>query len=198
MSVTRHHEQQLTGFTGGQVRASAKSVLVVVAFASLLALSAQIKLFLPGTPVPVTMQTAVVLLCGFWLRPKLAFAAAATYLAMGWMVELTGLRLPLFAAWRAGVSTATAGFLLGFLPAAACVSFVSRRLPRIDFGRAAAVGVFGTVIIFACGLTWLSWLTGSVETALQHGFYPFALWAVVKIAIVAALVQLTPQHWLKS
>ena len=164
--------------------------LWTLGFALLLALAAQVRFYPAGNPVPVTMQTAAVLLCGFWLRPRLAVAAVLVYLALGYGAALGTAPLPFFAALKIGGSTATLGYLVGFVPAAGLVSLLSRSLGRMTLGRAAAVGLLGTLVIFLFGVTWLALLTGSLESAIQHGLLPFVIWALAKVGVVASLVQI--------
>ncbi len=164
--------------------------MLVTGFMILAALSAQVRLYLPGNPVPVTMQTAAVLLCGFCLRPGLAMAAMALYLAGGIVGDVLGVRLPFFAAVQVGMATATAGYLVAFVPAAGLVSALARQRSSLTFGRAVATGAVGMSVIFLFGVTWLAWLTGSLDVAIQNGLLPFLPWTAAKIGLVAAAVQL--------
>ncbi|HEY8379456.1 MAG TPA: biotin transporter BioY, partial [Nannocystis sp.] len=76
---------QLRKLSGIEVVASRahRRVMVVVAFALLTALSAYVAVPIPGTQVPVTLQTLVVVLSGALLGPGLGAAAQATYLTAG-------------------------------------------------------------------------------------------------------------------
>ncbi len=160
--------------------------LKVVALAALLALSAQVRFYPPGSAVPVTMQTMAALLCGFWLRPRLAATAVGLYLAAGLLIGQVATGVSLFAAFAAGAS-ATLGYLFGFLPAAVVVSLLAGKVGRLTLGRAWAIGAVGTLVIFAAGWAWLTWLLGSAETALMAGVLPFAGWAGVKVLAAGAL-----------
>src|SRR5688572_6700838 len=80
-----------------------RDVLLVAGFSLLVALSAQVAFPLPGTPVPVTGQTLVVLLAGVLLGSARGAMALGLYLFEG------ALGLPVFAEGKAGV---TALFLL--------------------------------------------------------------------------------------
>ena len=80
----------------------------------LIALSAQITFQIPFSPVPVTGQTLVVLLCGLLLGKNLAAAAVGSYLLQG------AAGLPFFAGGKSGLATLlgpTGGYLFGFLAA---------------------------------------------------------------------------------
>ena len=106
------------------VAASWKPVL----FAVLMWLSAAAgEIPIPGTPVPITLQTFVVMLAGLMLPWRQAGAAVATYLAAG------AVGLPVFAGGTSTLALVgpSAGFLFGFLPAG---RFVATALVRLEVG----------------------------------------------------------------
>lgn len=185
------HLQNQSELWAGVSRARLADATCVVVFAAALALSAQVRFYLPGSAVPVTMQTLVVLLCGYWLRPSLAAAAVGLYLAAGFFTAYAVPGLALFALFAAG-NVITLGYLFGFLAAAWLVSAICARFSRLTFGRALAVGVLGTAVIFACGVTWLAMTGGSLVLAVQQGLAPFAAWAAVKTGLAAALASAIP------
>ena len=78
---------------------------------------------IPGTPVPITLQTFVVMLAALMLPWKQAGAAMLMYLAAG------AVGLPVFAGGASTMALVgpSAGFLIGFLPAAIVTSV--RRAP---------------------------------------------------------------------
>ncbi len=127
----------------------------VLGIAGLVALGALVKIPLPFTPVPLTLQTFVVLAAGYLVGPRRATAGIALYLALG----LAG--MPLFAV----TSGATAGYLLAFLAA----PFVVTRFRNPAAGVAA-----GTAIIYLLGAGWLVLALGlSPWQALVTGVVPF-------------------------
>jgi biotin transport system substrate-specific component len=151
----------------------------VVGFALLTALAAQVRIPVPGSPVPVTLQTLAVLLVGFCLRPWEAAATIGLYLVAG----LAG--LPVFAAAWGG---STAGYLVGFLIAAPLVSALSRgRCDRL--GRLGVAALAGTAVIFLCGVSWLALVMGGLKPALTAGLVPFIPGAVLKMAVAVAAVR---------
>lgn len=159
-------------------------------FAVALALSAQLRFYPPGSTVPVTMQTAVVLLAGFWLRPRVAAGAVALYLAAGFVAATAAPGLAIFAGTVAGKTT-TLGYLVGFLAAAPLVSGLAGQFHRLTLGRALAIGLVGMAVIFALGLAWLAVLVGP-QAAVQQGLMPFVLWALIKTGVVGALASAVP------
>ena len=117
---------QLRKLSGIEVVASRahRRVMVVVAFALLTALSAYVAVPIPGTQVPVTLQTLVVVLSGALLGPGLGAAAQATYLTAGM------LGAPVFSGGAAGLGWLfgpTGGYLLAFPAAAAVVGVLAGR-----------------------------------------------------------------------
>jgi biotin transport system substrate-specific component len=141
-----------------------RSLLLVVGATVATALAAQIKVWLPGTPVPVTLQTLAVLLTGFALGPRLAPAAMLAYLGLG------AAGLPFFAL---GAASATVGYLIGFVFAAALVGRLAGAAAG-SWWRTAAVAAAGNLVIFAAGLAWLVvWWQGNVAAAFWTGLVPF-------------------------
>ena len=164
-------------------------VLLAVVGSVLLTISAKVQV--PFWPVPMTMQTMVVLIIGLTFGPGLGAATVALYVMEG------ALGLPVFAgtpekglglAYMAGP---TGGFLAGMFLSALALG----KLAQLGWGRsvASAIGalMIGEVIIFGLGLTWLSYLIG-FEKAVQFGFMPFALSEVLKIGLAAAML---PACW---
>lgn len=165
-----------TGSTGAKI-------LTVLAGTALLTLSAKVQI--PFWPVPMTMQTFVVLLIGAALGARLGGATVLAYLAQG------AVGLPVFAAGGglAYLMGPTAGYLFGFLVAAVLVGLLAERgLCRTRLGTLATF-LAGTVTIFALGAGWLAVLFGT-EVALASGVVPFLLSEAFKIALAVALVPL--------
>ncbi len=180
------HTQQINLTVGPVAVAPTKSSAVVAGvgvamFCLLTIVGAQIRVPLPGTPVPMTLQTAVVLFAGVALGARLGACSQLLYLAIG----LAG--VPVFADSGAGpqyVFGATGGYLLGFLIVPVIVGRLTARSSGLKPTLAAAA--VGTILIFALGVGWLAISTGSAWTALQQGLLPFWLGAVLKCGLVVA------------
>lgn len=158
-------------------------VLAVSTWVILTALSAQLKIPLPFTPVPVTLQTGVVVLGGVMLG-KFGFFAQLFYVLLG------GIGLPLFAVKVPGSSAIwgpTGGYLIGFILA----SYLSYRFVHYPWNQLKVTQKFGRLFlisfaIFAPGVTVLAFaLDVSWLRALELGFYPFILGDVIKTLLVA-------------
>jgi biotin transport system substrate-specific component len=166
----------------------AKQAALVVAGSLLLAASAHVKV--PFWPVPMTMQTFVVLMIGACTGRNLALATVAAYLIEG------AIGLPFFAAGGglAILAGPTAGYLFGFLLAAGLVGHLANRGMGRSVASAVPIFVAGDLVIFLCGVGWLSSLIG-FEAAIVNGLVPFLLAEVVKIALACTLL---PWAWKRA
>ena len=163
-----------------------QQAMLVIAGSILLALSAHIKV--PFYPVPVTMQTMIILMIGVTYGSRLGALTILAYLAEGAM------GLPVFAggAGLAYMAGPTGGYLLGFLVAA----FVTGSLAERGWGKTwqttAAAMVIGNLVIYAFGVTYLATIVGSFDKALQFGLVPFIYGDILKIVIATAAL---PMAW---
>jgi len=161
---------------------------MVVAGSLAVALSAQLAIRLPGSPVPITAQSLAVLLIGALLGWKRGAAALGLYLAEG------ACGLPVFAGGAAGMvylAGPTGGYLMGFVPAAALTGWIVQQDGAQRLSNAVFAMIAGTAAVFICGVLWLSAMTG-LKGALLAGLVPFVPGALIKIALGAALL---PAGW---
>ncbi len=166
-------------------------IVLVVAGAALTALLAQV--IIPIHPVPITGQTLAVLLVGATLGWARGGAALGLYLVLG----LVG--LPVYAPQDDGshltgltaLMAPSFGYIIGFIPAAAIVGWLSERAWDRNVLKALATFVGGSVVVFAFGLPWLAAATGAtfIET-LEWGLFPFIIGGLIKAAIAAGLLPL--------
>jgi biotin transport system substrate-specific component len=166
----------------------ARRLFAVMTFALLTSFSAHVAAPLPGTAVPVSLQTLVVLLSGMLLGPALGAAAQTAYLMAG------PAGLPVFAAGL-GMPTLfgpTGGYLLAF-PAAAAVAGALAQHARgavpLQVAWLALAALAGTLVVYAGGTAQLSLLTGDPGLAVRMGVIPFLIGDAAKlgIAVVVAL-----------
>ena len=159
-----------------------KAALVLLG-SVLLAVSAKVQV--PFWPVPMTMQTLVVLLIGAHAGTRLAGATVFAYLLEG------AVGLPVFStgAGLAFMAGPTGGYLVGFLLSAIMVSFAFERGLARTLPQALAVFVAGDLVILGLGVAWLSTLIG-FEKALMVGVVPFLPAEALKIALAAASLPL--------
>ncbi|WP_246731726.1 biotin transporter BioY [Methylocapsa sp. S129] len=167
-----------------QQTASRIARFAALAIGGALALALSAKAQVPFYPVPMTLQTLVVLALGAAFGARLAAATVLLYLAEG----LMGLQV--FAGLSAGpayMAGPTGGYLLGFLVAAALVGWLAERGWDRSLSRLLAVMVLGHLVIFAFGFAWLAVLVGP-EKAWLGGIVPFVAATVLKTLLAWALV----------
>ena len=161
-----------------------KNFLIVVIGSILLTLSAKIKI--PFYPVPMTMQTFVVLFLGVSFGYKIAVTTVSIYLLEG----LLG--LPVFSnSPEKGVGLAyfvgpTMGYLIGFLSACYLASFIKVNDNYFVVFVKLTLAV-STIYIF--GVIWLGTLIGWDKPILSLGVTPFLLAEAFKILILTFLVK---------
>lgn len=166
-----------------------RSLLLIFAGSLLLALLAQIEIVLPFTPVPITGQTFGVLLIGAALGSKRGAASIILYITEGAM------GLPFFAGGASGLGIltgATAGYLAGFVVAAYAIGWLAERGLERSVRTSVIPFLVGTVIIYICGVAWLSIMLGGFGKAITLGLVPFLLGDAIKL-IAASL--LLPIAW---
>ena len=171
-----------------QPRAFFYDAALVIAGSLLIALSAQLAVRLPFTPVPITAQTLAVLLTGALLGWRRGVAAVLLYLGEG----LAG--LPVFAGGGAGpghMAGPTGGYLIGFLLAAFTTGWLAERGWDRRFGTTFLAMLAGNVLLYVPGLLWLAQFVGA-DKVLALGLYPFIIGDLIKVLIAAALL---PAGW---
>jgi biotin transport system substrate-specific component len=165
-------------------------VITVSAGAGLIALSAQVSIPLPFTPVPITGQTFAVLLVGASLGTVRGATSGLLYLLWG----IAG--LPVYADAAHGLAVvigASGGYLVSYPIAAALAGFFAERRWDRTFSSAVGAMLTGNVVIYLFGLPWLAAVlhTGLVKT-LELGLYPFVPGDILKLYLAAALL---PAAW---
>jgi len=169
-----------------------RAALVALGIAAL-AIAAQIRV--PFWPVPITMQTFVVLTVGAAYGMLLGVVTLLGYLAIGALgfdvftsssAESYGL------AYMMG---GTGGYLAGFVLAAAALGWLARRGWDRSVGKMAAAMLIGNALIYVPGLLWLGHLYAGSEgwaTVLDWGLWPFLAGDALKLALAALLL---PVAW---
>jgi biotin transport system substrate-specific component len=158
-----------------------RSLALALAGTALLTLSAKIQV--PFYPVPMTMQTYILLVLGMAYGWRLGGAMVLLYLAEG------AAGLPVFAGTPAkGIGLAymagsTGGYLVGFVLAALLCGWLAERGWDRHLLSTAVAMTAGTALIFIPGLLWLGVLFGWDKPIVAWGLIPFLPGAVAKIAL---------------
>ena len=156
-----------------------RNVFIALMGSILLAISSKVKI--PFYPVPMTMQTLVILFLGITLGWKLGVATVALYLFEG----IIG--LPVFSGTpEKGVGIVyfigpTMGYLIGFLFTvyfAGSFNFIKNLIMKL------LQLLFSISFIYILGVLWLGTLIGWDKPLFQLGIQPFLLAELFKILIV--------------
>ena len=161
-----------------------KSVLAIILGSIALTISAKIKI--PFYPVPMTMQTFVVLFLGVSLGYKIGLASVGLYLFEGI------LGLPVFSnSPEKGIGLIyftgpTMGYLIGFLTA----SFLASKIDSKDnFLLILLKLIVATSTIYILGLLWLGTLIGWDKPIFLLGAKPFLLAEIFKVVLLALITK---------
>ena len=161
-----------------------KSILVVLVGSILLTISSKIKI--PFYPVPMTMQTFVVLFLGISFGYKIGIATVGLYLIEG----IFG--LPVFSnSPEKGVGIVyftgpTMGYLIGFLLATLLAGYLDLKTNIVSIFLKLILSVS---VIYILGLIWLGILIGWDKPIFQLGAAPFLLAELFKILILTLLTK---------
>ena len=155
-----------------------KYIFIALLGSIILAISAKIKI--PFYPVPMTMQTMVVLMIGIAFGWKLGLATISLYLFEG----IIG--LPVFSGTpEKGIGLLyftgpTMGYLIGFLVTA----YISGKLVYDNnLIKTFFKLFFATSFVYILGMIWLGTLIGWDKSIFQLGAQPFLLAELLKILI---------------
>ena len=165
-----------------------KKSAFAIGIACLTGLSAQVKVLLPWTPVPITLQTFFVLLAGIILGRNWGGVSQMIYVGVGM----------LGVGWFAGASIfgPTGGYLIGFILAAFFLGYVIDTYVRLrSFVNILLLMLFTSFfLIYIPGLIQLGFyfylIKGSfpgLYTLLSMGFFPFVPGALIKITLAASI-----------
>ena len=173
-----------------EINKIAKIILVSILGTLLLTISAKVKI--PFYPVPMTMQTFVVLFLGITLGPKIGLLTISLYLFEG----IFG--LPVFAGTpEKGIGLTyfigpTGGYLVGFLAAtyvAGSFKYEScfDKFKFNNFLKNLIKLIFAVSFIYIFGLLWLGFLIGWDKPIFQLGAQPFLLAELFKMLILSII-----------
>lgn len=185
------HPNVITG--AALPRRAATTVVLMVGFALLTALVAQVRFPLPGTPIAITGQTFGVLLAGAALGSRFGAGTMLLYVTLG------AVGLPFFAGGEGGLTYATGssfGYLAGFVVAAWVVGWFAEQRHDRSVRTAVPAFLIGSAAIYVLGVAWLWASVESIPTlgaALSAGVYPFVAGDLAK-ALLAGLA--LPAAWM--
>lgn len=163
-----------------------RDAALVVGGASLTAVCAQISI--PWQPVPFTLQTLSVMLCGLALGTKRGALSQLIYIGAG----IAG--LPVFQGGKFGMHFlvgATGGYIVAFAVAAALLGFLAEKGWTRSVPKTAAAMVIGDGLVLTIGALWLSTFIGGKD-AILLGVAPFIVAEIMKAVVVVVAL---PSAW---
>tara|TARA_B100000003_G_scaffold204222_1_gene215847 strand:- start:563 stop:1114 length:552 start_codon:yes stop_codon:yes gene_type:complete len=161
-----------------------KSILIIFIGSIILTISSKIKI--PFYPVPMTMQTFVVLFLGISFGYKIGLATIGLYILEG----LAG--LPVFSnSPERGLGITyftgpTMGYLIGFFSACFIASFIKT---SDSYLKIYLKLILSTSTIYILGVLWLGNLIGWDKPVIQFGVTPFLLAEIFKITLLVILAK---------
>jgi len=172
-----------------------RDAALIGGFAALTAVLAQVKFSLGFTPVPITGQTLATLLAGTvlgWKRgaaSQFVYWVAGIFMPFAWYAnDETGSSIS--AGWNYAIGT-TAGYMVGFVLAAALVGALAERGQDRDLMTSVPAMLAGTAVIYTCGVGWLAIkldipvATGETN-AIGLGLVPFLIGDAIKLIMAGA------------
>lgn len=185
--------------TVSKVKAAATWLAKPALLTVLLALSTMAgAIYLPITPVPITLQTLVLCIIGLTLSWRKGVASVVMYLALG------AAGLPVFAGFKGGWAVfvgPTAGFLVGFIFGVAATAALKRvfdvaldaMMPERSFKKTfarfctyAVASIIGTIVIYAFGIFGQSYLTGMPLSTAAATLIIFMIGDLIKAFVASA------------
>ena len=174
MEATKTNQNQIT----------LKNLIIIFLGSIILIISAKIKI--PFYPVPMTMQTFVVLLLGVSFGYKIGMATVAFYLFEGMI------GIPVFAGSpEKGVgliyfSGPTMGYLIGFLLATFLSGYMNLKTNLFFIFIKLSLSVS---VIYILGMLWLGFLIGWDKPIFLLGAKPFLLAELFKILLLTVMTK---------
>jgi biotin transport system substrate-specific component len=176
-------------------------VILAISFACLTGVLAQVRFYIPWSPVPLTGQTFAVLISAVVLGKWWGGISQTIYVGVG----LAG--VPWFAGLNGGLGYfmgPTGGYLIGFILAAFFLGYcIDSYVKSRKYWTMLALMLFANfVIVFGLGLLqlygWVALTTGTtvdIWGLLMMGFIPFIIGDTIKIAIAAGIASsITPKQ----
>lgn len=170
-----------------EISSITKHILGMCLFILLTALGAFVRVYLPFTPVPITLQTLFVLLAGAYLGSAWGAGAMGLYLLIG----ICG--LPVFAGTAHGLIYLlgpTGGYLMGFVFAAWITGSMIGPKSNPSWYRILFTLTFASLAIYVLGITQLMfWGRCNLIQGLIMGLFPFVPGAIIKILLAATILK---------
>ena len=163
---------------------SLNAAIGVAFFILATALGAYVRIPVPGTPVPITLQTFFVVLSGAVLGKKLGPASQAAYISLG------AIGCPIFQGYAFGLAHIfgpTGGYLMGFMAASLLTGKLLEKGTSSIF-KIITSFVAGNIALYTMGVLWLMLIYRiNFMSAIAIGVLPFLAAETVKITAAAII-----------
>ena len=199
-TVTRYRQLRYNFFKWKYESSFAYKLTLALFFAGLTGIGAQVKIYLPFTPVPITGQVFIVLLTGVLLG-RYAGLSQGLYVGLGamgmpWFAPKAG--MPIFSNGGLSILTGvTGGYLIGFVVAAGVIGWFVDTFVRVrTFSFQFCLLLFGVAVIYTMGALQLSFFLGTgFQDTLVKGVLPFIPGDIIKaLGVLALAVALLPKE----
>ena len=185
-----------------------KKIALALGMACLIGLVAQVRFYIPWSPVPITGQTFAVLLAGVIMGRRWGGISLAIYAILGiagipWFAPQAGMAI--FSAGGIGhLAGPTGGYIIGFILAALFLGqFTDKYVKARGFFGMLGLMLFANfALIYIPGLIWLGvWLnmvsgmSVTIPAIVAMGAAPFILGDIFKIVAAATTAKaITPKE----
>jgi biotin transport system substrate-specific component len=160
------------------------AIIGVTFFIIATTLGAYIRIPVPGTPVPITLQTFFVVLSGAVLGSRLGIFSQAGYIFLG------AIGLPVFQGYASGTAHIlgpTGGYLVGFMAASFLTGKILEGESRNLFKITASFAI-GNAVLYSLGIIWLMLIYRiNLVSAIAIGVLPFFTVELAKIFLAAVV-----------
>ena len=161
------------------------AITMIAMMTAIMAIFSQVTIPLPFSPVPLTLQTAGVILAPVLLGAKKGSLSILAYILLG------AFGVPVFSAGKAGLAVLygpTGGFIFGFLIATFIAGLYWQIQEKKTLSKAYLTAIISITITMFCGVTWFSYIMGaSLKMAFLLAVLPFLPLDIFKILLFAPL-----------
>lgn len=142
---------------------------------------------LPAGAIPITLASFIIFIVSACTGAKYSIPAISIYILLGCF------GLPVFSGFCGGfqiITGITGGYIIGYLPCAAVISFLCKKYADKNFVFPLSM-LLGTCLCYVCGAAWyIAQTKSSVAAALAVCIAPFILGDIIKIS-AASVISIT-------
>ena len=194
--------QSQLGRDDGAMRLARQAMFVALGIAAL-TIAANVRLWVPPSPVPVNMATFVVLAIGASYGPRLGVVTLLGWLGLGALGADVFTNSSAESSGLSYMTGATGGYLLGYVVAAFVLGRLAQRGWDRSVGWMALAMLIGNALIYLPGVAWINQVIANGafdptayasvwDQTLAWGLTPYLIGDAMKLALAAVLL---PALW---